>query len=451
MADDTDAGPGVRREAQATRGRRRADGASLLAGISLLYVEDDVEAREQLAQFLRRRVRTLHVAGDGLEALALFERHRPDVVLTDILMPRMDGLTMVRHLKALDAAVPVVITSALSESRFLIEAIELGVERYVLKPVDTRRLVEVLEFCVRAARSEQSGRLAQAVLTATSDAVAIIAANGIVTLVNPAFVRVTGWAAGEVVNRPFEALLDPEEAVLRAQLRATQASAWRGEFRLRSAAGAVLHALGSLDPLAGRGAAADSRVLVFFDNGEARRAHAELQHLARADSLTGLSNRLVFDEALDQTLVAAASAGRQFALLFVDLDRFKQINDRHGHAAGDALLREVGRRLSESVREADLTSRRGGDEFVILLRDLSSVEEAHLIAERVRAALEPEIRINGLQLTVRCSVGVAIYPLDGRDARSLLRQADAAMYGAKAAGGDRTAGCLPPGPLVTNV
>lgn len=166
-------------------------------------------------------------------------------------------------------------------------------------------------------------------------------------------------------------------------------------------------------------------------------------YLAHFDSLTGLPNRLLFDDALRRTLAEAKqAAGSQFGLLFVDLDRFKQVNDSYGHAIGDLLLREVARRLTGSVREDDLVSRRSGDEFVVLLRALGSAEEAYVIAERVRAAMQQAFELEGRTIAARCSVGAAIYPRDGEDARNLLRRADMAMYRAKAAGGDRS--CVTP-------
>jgi diguanylate cyclase (GGDEF)-like protein len=165
------------------------------------------------------------------------------------------------------------------------------------------------------------------------------------------------------------------------------------------------------------------------------RANDELSTQANYDALTGLANRNLLADRVSQTLVHAARAGRVAAVLLLDLDRFKTVNDSLGHNQGDALLREVAARLRASVREGDTVARLGGDEFVIVLADMAKLTDAIPFAHKVLAALAAPLHVGGRELTVGASIGISGYPADGEDANVLLRNADVAMYRAKGEGG----------------
>ncbi len=169
-----------------------------------------------------------------------------------------------------------------------------------------------------------------------------------------------------------------------------------------------------------------------------RHAHEErLGTLAFYDALTGLPNRVLFDDRVEQTLIAAKRHGQRFALMFFDLDDFKDVNDRHGHAAGDELLRVVAHRLQAVARESDTVARHGGDEFVALQRFVRSSQDAMRLARRINETLRQPVAVDDLILAVSASIGVAIYPDHGTTARELLAHADAALYRAKHGGRDR--------------
>ncbi len=161
--------------------------------------------------------------------------------------------------------------------------------------------------------------------------------------------------------------------------------------------------------------------------------HAEQSALSQAshDSLTGLANRDLFDARLAQAMSMAKRHDWTLAVMFLDLDRFKPINDRHGHAAGDAVLKEVAARLARHARDEDTVSRAGGDEFLVLLVNPQGPENILRIAEAVGQRISAPIVWNGLQLDVNVSIGVAVYPADAVDGASLIRMADAAMYDVK--------------------
>lgn len=186
-----------------------------------------------------------------------------------------------------------------------------------------------------------------------------------------------------------------------------------------------------LDPASGQ---VDRIIGIARDMTERRRLEAQVRHLAHHDPLTGLANRSLFDELFSRALKLAERQKARLALLFVDLDHFKPVNDTHGHVVGDALLANVARRLTESIRKADVAARIGGDEFVVLLQDVSDESDAHGIADKIRTALERPFEVEGQRLGISCSVGIALYPEDGADVVALLRHADQAMYKAKADG-----------------
>jgi diguanylate cyclase (GGDEF)-like protein/PAS domain S-box-containing protein len=178
-------------------------------------------------------------------------------------------------------------------------------------------------------------------------------------------------------------------------------------------------------------------LVVMVDISERKRVEARVQYLALHDALTGLANRVLFFDRLNSAIAAAHRKGGAFALLYLDLDDFKPINDTYGHEAGDLALRNVAERLRDCVRENDTVARLGGDEFILLVSDAFEETAAVTVAEKVIAELTRPLPIEGCQHLLGCSIGIALYPRDGEDADGLMRHADAAMYGAKRLGKNR--------------
>lgn len=182
---------------------------------------------------------------------------------------------------------------------------------------------------------------------------------------------------------------------------------------------------------------------VIADINELKLAEQRIREMAQRDSLTGLANRVLFSDRLQQATAAAQRDKHHLALLFIDLDRFKPINDSYGHAVGDQLLAAIARRIEGAIRESDTAARIGGDEFVVLLRLVENSEMALIVAEKIRKAIGQPCVIEGNTMSISCSIGIALYPQHGRDEITLSKNADDAMYKAKAEGRDaiRIADC----------
>jgi diguanylate cyclase (GGDEF)-like protein len=258
---------------------------------------------------------------------------------------------------------------------------------------------------------------AEATLNSLSDAVLSTNPDGRVTYLNRAAEVLTGWSQREAIGRP-----------LREVFRTSGAGA---DCVLVRRDGHEIDVEHSTAPIHDAHREPRGVVITFRDAGPARMVSRHLSHLARHDALTDLPNRLLLDDRLTGAIAMAERHDWQLAVLFLDVDGFKAVNDSLGHAAGDSLLRSIGRRLDAAVRRSDTVSRYSGDEFVILLPEISNSDDAALVARKlVRAASGPH-RIGSRNVTVTASVGIALYPEDGRDSETLIRHADAAMYEAK--------------------
>jgi diguanylate cyclase (GGDEF)-like protein len=245
--------------------------------------------------------------------------------------------------------------------------------------------------------------------------------------------RAVPW--GEYVQR-----VHPED---RERYIAEARAAWEGrqpyaaEYRVTGRDGQVAWISARGKVLTDRAGRALRMIGVSQDITERKRREDEARFLAYHDTLTGLPNRRLLDDRLRQALHLAQRRDARLAVMLVDLDDFKQINDAHGHRAGDAVLREVAARLAACVRKADTLARQGGDEFVVLIPDLAQTTDGQVVAEKVLRALAAPLQADGAPLRLGASIGISLYPADARDGDALLRNADAAMYRAKRAGGNQ--------------
>ncbi len=291
--------------------------------------------------------------------------------------------------------------------------------------VEERRLVE------------EQLRQAATVFDNTSEGVIITDLRTTILAVNPAFCEVTGYAEGEVLGQTTGVLASgrhPRQFYdeMWASIGAT--GRWRGEIWNRRKNGEVFPELLNISEVRDEDGKLTHYVGVFSDISALKESQARLQHLAHHDPLTGLPNRLLLHARMEHALIRARRTGERVAVLFLDLDRFKAINDTFGHPVGDRFLQAVADRLTAAMREDDTVARLGGDEFVILVEGLEDPLDAAGVAEKTLEALRHPVLVDDAEIFTSASIGIAVAPDDGKSLTVLLRNADGAMYQAKDAG-----------------
>lgn len=284
---------------------------------------------------------------------------------------------------------------------------------------------------------EEALRLAGAVYGTVDEGILVTDAKGVIVAVNPGFSAITGYAAGEVIGKSPRVLSSGKNTPefyreMWAQIDAT--GAWRGEVLNRRKSGGFYVEWLSIKRIVDADGQVTHYIGVFSDISERKASEERMRYLAHYDALTDLPNRTLLEDRAFQALSRARRDKTLVGILFFDLDRFKPVNDEFGHDVGDLLLQEVAKRVQACVRESDTVARLGGDEFVVVLPEIAQAQDAVTVAHKILASLNEPFEVAGHRLQIGASIGVAIYPEHGGDETMLLKNADAAMYQAKAAG-----------------
>jgi diguanylate cyclase (GGDEF)-like protein/PAS domain S-box-containing protein len=435
---------------------------------TILILDDRTTNRNIFARLAASLDQGVEVAafGDPQDALVWLSQNSVDLVVTDFRMPTMDGAEFTRALRALPGAadVPVVVITAYSDRSYRMRALEAGATDFLLSPVDHSEFLTRARNLLRLRRQQQvirrraetleqelhdSERSREQLLRDSREALvqvidtlpALISAadrQGRCVFVNASQARFAGTTPAGLVGHDVAMLFGPDRAARSRLLdglvfeqgtplpeREEEATGADGQPRifvttkapLRDAQGTVVAVL-----------------TTSLDITDRKTAERRLEHMAHYDLLTGLPNRAFLHDRLRRELARGRRGDHVFALLFLDLDRFKAVNDAFGHYLGDQLLRAVARRLEGVLGEGNALTRLGGDEFAILQSEVSGPEDAASLAERVIAALDEPFLCEGQTLSVNASIGITLHPRDGADADELIRNADLAMYRAKAEG-----------------
>ena len=283
---------------------------------------------------------------------------------------------------------------------------------------------------------DKSGLLEAIFASAEDYAIIVVSPEGKIATWNNGAAKVFGYGEDEILGQPVGVLFTQEDrldripqqelATARAQGRALD---YRWHLRKD---GTCFWADGVMSPMYGSDGELAGYVKILRDATEKREAELEIARLARIDPLTGLANRAEFDSRFIDMTAAASRHRQMLILLLIDLDHFKQINDRFGHQAGDRLLKQAAQRIRETVRETDFVARVGGDEFVVLQPDAGSADVGGTVADKLVATLSNPFQIGGLQMRIGASIGISVYPQDATDPDQLLRKADLALYKVKA-------------------
>jgi diguanylate cyclase (GGDEF)-like protein/PAS domain S-box-containing protein len=285
--------------------------------------------------------------------------------------------------------------------------------------------------------AESQLRLAARVIARSGEGIIIADADGRIIDVNSAFENITGYSREESIGRNPNFLSSgrQDSAFYAKMWQALNGEGfWQGEIWNRRKNNEVFPEWLSLSAIRDDAGVVTNYVATFSDVTEARAREARIQHMAHHDFLTGLPNRFLLTDRFRQVAAAAERNNSRFAVLFIDLDRFKNVNDTLGHSVGDQLLRDVAARLGSMVRGTDTISRQGGDEFLVLLGEIDAPEAAAMVARKLMQVLSEPFVLDGHPVTMTPSIGIAISPEDGSDLDSLLKHADLAMYDAKQQG-----------------
>ena len=430
---------------------------------TILIIDDTPANLDVVARNLEENDCEILVAQDGEEGLKRAALAQPDLILLDVMMPGIDGIETCRRLKAAEATreIPVIFMTALADVADKVAGFAAGGIDYVTKPFQVEELLARVNThlklsAVQRELADQNHLLGQEIVVRREAELALqmselryrrlfeTAKDGILLLdfltgrvvdANPMLVKMFGYDPTDLYGRAFHDLEPfgsvPTCLAALAELQANEvafADHWtlvtNGNVRID------VEFVGNVYVMDG------AKVIQcnFRDITDRKKAEARIQYMALHDALTGLPNRTLLEDRLNQVITRAKRNNKKASVLLLDLDHFKVINDSLGHHIGDRLLEIMATRLRSSLRASDTAARLGGDEFVIVLSDIDEAEDAGIVARKILKLLVEPFVIDGNALHVGGSIGISTYPSDGADPGSLVRAADTAMYEAKRKG-----------------
>jgi len=442
----------------------------------VLIVEDTPASLKLLSDLLTDAGYSVRQAPNGELALWTAQSRPPELILLDIRMPGIDGFEVCRRLKESPELrqVPVIFLAAQHDTDDKVRGFALGAVDFIAKPVQAEEILARTDAHVRLGRAqhalaqaratlEQRGaertaelareieqrraneefmRLSSQVFEATRDAIVVTDPEARIVATNPAFTQISGYTREEVLGRNVTMLHAGEQdaanlgVVVQAMARSGH---WSGELLARRKNGETYPGLLSASTLRNAAGEVTNHVALFLDITERKAEQHLIDFLSHHDALTGLPNRLLARQRFEQSLAGAPRDGRCVHEMCLDLDRFRSINDSYGHEVGDKALQVVSHFLTDSVREGDIVTRQGGDEFQIRVQDASHMGATMALAQKILAGLRRELVIDGQQITVTASIGIAVSLTDGDSFDELIRSADTALYRAKETGRDNYA------------
>ena len=370
-------------------------------------------------------------------------------VVLDLTLPDGHGIETFDKLFQASPRVPILIVSGAGAEKTARQAVQRGAQDYLVKTqADGYRLRQAVGKMMNRRATEATlleNEVANATLDSIEEAVLRTDICGNVMYLNRMAEKMTGWPREEALGHPVADILRIIDGVSRAGVRDAveivlhedktgRVTTNRMNCILVRRDGFEFGIENKVTPIHDRDGSVTGALVAFHDVSAARARSLEMSHLAQHDSLTDLPNRLLFKDRVTQAISMAVRQSKQLAVMFVDLDQFKKINDSLGHGVGDKLLQSIAKRLVACVRRADTVGRLGGDEFVILLSQVEHEEDAALSARKILRALAAPHIIDNKSLDMNASIGVSTYPSDGSDAETLMNKADTAMYEAKQQG-----------------
>jgi diguanylate cyclase (GGDEF)-like protein/PAS domain S-box-containing protein len=429
----------------------------------ILLVDDEPRLLSSLYELLRDRDYHLVTASNGAEALAQLSRLRFDLVLLDLRLPDMSGHEIMDFINAKSIDADVIVMSGEVGIDAAIGALKRGAYDYLRKPYSREELLKTVANALQqrrlelanhriASQLENSEKLYRYLVDSSPDIIYTLNHEGRFTFVNDRAYQLLGFAREDLIGKHYSILVH-EEDLERARYvfnerRVDERASRNVELRLKCHSGNgqdrtfnnTLMTI-SLNSIGMHVPDHDVKKLEFFgtygvarDITDRKRAEEVISYQAYHDILTDLPNRMLFKDRLGLAVIQAKRKLTELAVMFIDLDRFKLVNDTLGHVKGDELLQQVSLRLKDCLRRGDTLARQGGDEFTIVLPELRDREDAKAIADKFLECLHKPFDLDGHEVHISASIGIAIYPGDGESIDELLRHADIAMYQVKALG-----------------
>ena len=410
--------------------------------IRVLYVEDDEGIRDELTIFLKRFIKDITVAKNGKEGLELYKEVQPDIIITDLRMPVMHGMEMIKEIKKLNPDVQVIVTTAHNDSGFLIEAMELGLDRYILKPVDVKILLDALVKLANVVKYERKKKESEKELKFILDLnpnFILVYADDQIKYINQTFLNFLGFA-------DFKDFLKKENPFGQCKISENEnnetvsVESWLRKISTNSLNNMpVCINTGSRNGVEQKRIFSiktnkfpfeDKYIVTLNDITEHEKEKIILKTLSLTDSLTGIGNRAAYEEAISQKFGEYTRYNTKFSVIIFDIDHFKKINDTFGHHCGDMVLISLARIVEKNLRKHDQFFRIGGEEFIIVSAE-PIAEKSALLAEKLRESIQTFKFENVEKIT--CSFGVAEFQ-DGDDIFTIFKKADKALYEAKNSG-----------------
>jgi diguanylate cyclase (GGDEF)-like protein/PAS domain S-box-containing protein len=402
---------------------------------------EDTLAKTRDGPFITECLSTLDASMARLESGGI------DMILVDLTLPDSQGIPTFEKLFAAVPRIPIMILSADVEEEDAIKSVELGAQGYLSKgyfgsSLTPQALRNVIQRKSVEERNDKEQVRAEIALNSISDAVICTDVKGNIDYLNDAAETLTGWSKSEAFGQPVNSVFRLINGKTRKPIRDTAEKVLEHnkitdlplDTILICKDGSEAPIEDSASPIHDWGGNLTGTVIVFHDVSDAQAMTIKMAHLAQHDFLTNLPNRILLNDRISQAITMAKRNNTQLAILFLDLDNFKNINDSLGHAAGDLLLQSVAQRLSDCVRGSDTVSRQGGDEFVILLGGGKQDDDVGMIASKILHTLSQPYTDNLIDLYITTSIGISLFPVDGTNAETLIKNADTAMYYAKERG-----------------
>lgn len=428
---------------------------------SILIVDDEQRIRAAYRQLLSTDGRLIEECGSGVEALRRLDRRDVDVLILDLNLPDINGLEVMEWMLHKHVPTAVIVFSGDESIDSAIRALRHGAFEFIRKHGDPQELIDTVDRVLRrrrierehalmTVRLEHSERLHRFLVDQSPDIIYTLDKNGSFVFVNGRVQALLGYTREELLGKHYSIIVHPDDLeharFVFNERRIGDRASTNVEIRLQTKTQRVRHfenrSIVTILSAQGIYAAEEGPANLHFmgtsgvarDITDRKKAEETITFQAFHDLLTGLPNRILFKDRLGVALTQAKRKNKRVGVMFIDIDRFKLVNDTYGHQEGDELLKCFALRTRACLRSGDTLARQGGDEFTVLLPDLNSGEDAAVIAAKMLAELKRPFKIAGLDFFTTVSIGIALYPDNGDDTEALLRNADIAMYQIKGRG-----------------